>query len=267
MNLPAFGLGTFRLKGQTVVDSVRTALELGYRAIDTAQIYGNEAEVGQAIAESGVPRDQVYITTKVWIDALGRDALAPSLEESLRKLRTDHVDLALIHWPSPKGAVPLEETLAALMQARERGLTRAIGLSNFTVALSRQAIAAVGAQAIATNQVEISPYLQNRALAEFSRQAGIHLTSYMTLAYGKVLADPVLVRIAAAHGATTAQVALAWALRQGYSVIPSSTRRENLQSNLKALTLQLDEADMAAIAALDRNERLANPDGIAPVWD
>ncbi len=267
MNLPAFGLGTFRLKGQTVVDSVRTALELGYRAVDTAQIYGNEAEVGQAIAESGVPRDQVYITTKVWIDALGRDALAPSLEESLRKLRTDHVDLALIHWPSPKGAVPLEETLAALMQARERGLTRAIGLSNFTVALSRQAIAAVGAQAIATNQVEISPYLQNRALAEFSRQAGIHLTSYMTLAYGKVLADPVLVRIAAAHGATTAQVALAWALRQGYSVIPSSTRRENLQSNLKALTLQLDEADMAAIAALDRNERLANPDGIAPVWD
>lgn len=267
MNLPAFGLGTFRLKGQTVVDSVRTALELGYRAIDTAQIYGNEAEVGQAIAESGVPRDQVYITTKVWIDALGRDALAPSLEESLRKLRTDHVDLALIHWPSPKGAVPLEETLAALMQARERGLTRAIGLSNFTVALSRQAIAAVGVQAIATNQVEISPYLQNRALAEFSRQAGIHLTSYMTLAYGKVLADPVLVRIAAAHGATTAQVALAWALRQGYSVIPSSTRRENLQSNLKALPLQLDEADMAAIAALDRNERLANPDGIAPVWD
>lgn len=267
MNLPAFGLGTFRLKGQTVVDSVRTALELGYRAVDTAQIYGNEAEVGQAIAESGVPRDQVYITTKVWIDALGRDALAPSLEESLRKLRTDHVDLALIHWPSPKGAVPLEETLAALMQARERGLTRAIGLSNFTVALSRQAIAAVGAQAIATNQVEISPYLQNLALAEFSRQAGIHLTSYMTLAYGKVLADPVLVRIAAAHGATTAQVALAWALRQGYSVIPSSTRRENLQSNLKALTLQLDEADMAAIAALDRNERLANPDGIAPVWD
>lgn len=267
MNLPAFGLGTFRLKGQTVVDSVRTALELGYRAVDTAQIYGNEAEVGQAIAESGVPRDQVYITTKVWIDALGRDALAPSLEESLRKLRTDHVDLALIHWPSPKGAVPLEETLAALMQARERGLTRAIGLSNFTVALSRQAIAAVGAQAIATNQVEISPYLQNRALAEFSRQAGIHLTSYMTLAYSKVLADPVLERIAAAHGATTAQVALAWALRQGYSVIPSSTRRENLQSNLKALTLQLDEADMAAIAALDRNERLANPDGIAPVWD
>lgn len=267
MNLPAFGLGTFRLKGQTVVDSVRTALELGYRAVDTAQIYGNEAEVGQAIAESGVPRDQVYITTKVWIDALGRDALVPSLEESLRKLRTDHVDLALIHWPSLKGAVPLEETLAALMQARERGLTRAIGLSNFTVALSRQAIAAVGVQAIATNQVEISPYLQNRALAEFSRQAGIHLTSYMTLAYGKVLADPVLVRIAAAHGATTAQVALAWALRQGYSVIPSSTRRENLQSNLKALTLQLDEADMAAIAALDRNERLANPDGIAPVWD
>lgn len=267
MNLPAFGLGTFRLKGRTVIDSVRSALELGYRAIDTAQIYGNEAEVGQAIAESGVPRDQVFLTTKVWIDSLGRDALVPSLEESLRKLRTDRVDLALIHWPSPQGAVPLEETLDALMQARERGLTRAIGISNFTIALTRQAIAAVGAEAIATNQVEISPYLQNRALAGFSRQAGIHLTSYMTLAYGKVLADPVLERIAAAHGATTAQVALAWALALGYSVIPSSTKRANLESNLRAQALQLTEADMAAIAALDRNERLANPDGIAPHWD
>ena len=267
MNLPAFGLGTFRLKGRTVIDAVRSALELGYRAIDTAQIYGNEAEVGQAIAESGVPRDQVFLTTKVWIDSLGRDALVPSLEESLRKLRTDHVDLALIHWPSPQGAVPLEETLDALMQARERGLTRAIGISNFTIALTRQAIAAVGAEAIATNQVEISPYLQNRALAGFSRQAGIHLTSYMTLAYGKVLKDAVLAEIAQKHGATVAQVALAWALQLGYAVIPSSTKRENLASNLLAQNLKLDADDMARIAQLERNGREVNPEGLAPSWD
>ena len=267
MSIPAFGLGTFRLQGQTVIDSVRNALDVGYRVIDTAQIYENEADVGQAIAESGVPRDELFITTKIWIENLSGEKLVASLKDSLKKLRTDHVDLALIHWPSPGGAVPLAESLAALAAARQPGLTRQTGISNFTIDLMKQAIAAAGKDAIATNQVEISPYLQNRKLADFAREQGIHLTSYMTLAYGKVLADPVLQDIAAQHGATTAQVALAWALRQGYAVIPSSTRRENLQGNLKALELKLSDADMARIATLDRNERLANPDGLAPQWD
>jgi len=267
MTVPAFGLGTFRLKGQTVIDSVRDALDLGYRAIDTAQIYDNEAEIGQAIRQSGVPREQLYLTTKIWISHFNRGALIPSLRESLRKLGTEQVDLTLIHWPSPNDQVPMAEYLGALAEAKAEGLTREIGVSNFTVDLSRQAIALLGADAIATNQIEISPYLQNGKVTDFLRGQGIHATSYMTLAYGEVLKDPVITAIAARHGATPAQVALAWALKLGYSVIPSSTRRANLESNLGALQLQLDDADMARIATLDRGHRLANPDGIAPAWD
>lgn len=267
MTVPSFGLGTFRLKGQTVIDSVRDALDLGYRAIDTAQIYGNEAEIGQAIAESGVPREQLYLTTKIWIAQFKHDDLLASLRESLRKLRTDQVDLTLIHWPSPGGQVPMAEYLNALAEAKALGLTREIGISNFTVALTGQAIEVLGAGEIATNQIEISPYLQNRKLTAYLREQGIRATSYMTLAYGEVLKDPVITAIAARHDATPAQVALAWALRLGYAVIPSSTRRANLESNLGALQLALDEADMAQIATLDRGHRLANPEGIAPAWD
>lgn len=267
MAIPAFGLGTFRLKGQTVIDSVRAALDVGYRVIDTAQIYENEADIGQAVAESGVPRDDLFLTTKIWIDNLSRDKLVPSLHDSLKKLRTDRVDLTLIHWPSPGGAVLLSESLEALREAQAQGLTRQFGVSNFPIALLGEAIAIVGRENIATNQVEISPYLQNRKLVAYAREQGIHLTSYMTLAYGKAVQDSVLQRIAGKHGATAAQVALAWALQQGFSVIPSSTRRANLESNLKAQALRLDDEDLAAIAVLDRNERLASPDGIAPAWD
>jgi 2,5-diketo-D-gluconate reductase B len=266
-SIPAFGLGTFRLQGQVVIDSVRNGLELGYRAIDTAQIYGNEAEIGKAIAASGVPRQDLFLTTKIWVDNYAQDKLAPSLEESLAKLRTDYVDLTLIHWPAPNNGVPLEAFMTALADAKAKGLTRQIGISNFNIELTKQAIAAVGKDAIATNQIELSPYLQSRKLVEFLRGAGIHVTSYMTLAYGKVLGDPVLATIAERRHATPAQVALAWAMQLGYSVIPSSTKRENLASNLLAQTLHLTDEDMAQIAALERNGREVDPDGLAPTWD
>lgn len=266
MSIPAFGLGTFRLKGQTVIDSVRNALDVGYRAIDTAQIYENEAEVGQAIAESGVARDELFITTKIWIANFHHDALLDSLRESLRKLRTDHVELTLIHWPSPKDAVPMAEYLGALAEAKSQGLTRQIGISNFTIAQTRQAIEILGAGAIATNQIEVHPYLQNRAMIAFLKDQGIHVTAYMSLAYGEVLKDPVIQAIAERHQATPAQVALAWALQQGFAVIPSSTKRDNLAGNLLAADLRLSNEDMAQIATLDRGHRLANP-AIAPAWD
>lgn len=267
MNLPSFGVGTFRLTGQTVIDSVRNALDVGYRAIDTAQIYGNEAEVGKAIAESGVARDELFLTTKIWTDNYARGRLIPSLRESLDKLRTDRVDLTLIHWPAPGNGVELAEYMAALAEAKAQGLTRAIGISNFNIELTRQAIEVVGKGELATNQIELSPYLQNRRLATFLKEQGITVTSYMTLAYGKVLKDPVLARIADKHQATVAQVALAWALQLGYAVIPSSTKRENLASNLLARDLPLDAEDMAAIAALERNGREVDPAGLAPAWD
>jgi len=267
MTIPAFGLGTFRLKGQTVIDSVRNALDVGYRAIDTAQIYGNEAEVGQAIADSGVARDDLYLTTKVWIDEFRHDALLDSLRASLERLRTDRVDLALIHWPSPADAVPMEEYLGALAEAKSLGLAREIGISNFTIAQTRRAIDILGAGEIATNQIEIHPFLQNRLLVPFLQEQGIHITAYMSLAYGEAMKDPVIQAIAGRHQATAAQVALAWALQQGFSVIPSSTQRTNLASNLQAASLQLSDGDMAEIARLDRGHRLANPEGIAPAWD
>ncbi|WP_298924665.1 2,5-didehydrogluconate reductase DkgB [uncultured Ramlibacter sp.] len=265
--IPPFGLGTYRLKGQTVIDSVRNGLALGYRLVDTAQIYGNEAEVGQAIADSGVARQDLFLTTKIWVDHYAADKLIPSLKESLAKLRTEQVDLTLIHWPSPGGAVPVAEFMGALAQAKAQGLTRLIGVSNFNIALMQEAIAAVGAQEIATNQVELHPYLQNRKLAAFAQSQGIAVTSYMTLAYGEVLKDPVLLQIAGAHAATPAQVALAWAMQQGYAVIPSSTQRVNLESNLQARHLKLSAAQMEQIAALERGHRLVNPERLAPAWD
>ena len=157
--------------------------------------------------------------------------------------------------------------LEQLAEAKTRGLTREIGVSNFTVAQLQQAIEIMGPGAIAHQQVEIHPLLQNRKVVEFAQSQGIHITSYMTLAYGEVLKDPVIMAIAERHGATAAQVTLAWAMQLGYSVIPSSTRRSNLESNLKACSLKLSDDDMARIAALDRGHRLTNPQSVAPAWD
>ena len=267
MSIPPFGLGTFRLQGQVVIDSVSTGLDLGYRAIDTAQIYENEADVGQAIADKDIPRDELFITSKIWITNFAEGQLIPSLKESLRKLKTDYLDLTLIHWPSPQNQVPVAEFMGQLLEAKRLGLTRQIGVSNFTVALMKEAIAAVGAENIATNQIELHPYLQNRAVVDFATRHGIQITSYMTLAYGDVLKDPLIQAIAQRNQATPAQVTLAWAMQSGYAVIPSSTQRTNLQSNLKAVQLSLSEADMAQIKGLERGHRLTSPKGIAPQWD
>lgn len=266
-SIPTIGLGTFRLQGQIVIDSVRDGLAAGYRHIDTAQIYENEAEVGQAIAASGVARGELFVTTKIWIDNLAADKLIPSLKESLRKLRLEQLDLTLIHWPSPNGAVPVADYMAALAEAKAAGLTRLIGVSNFTNDLLRQAIDVVGAAEIATQQVELHPFLQNRAVVDFARSQGIAITAYMPLAYGKVMQDPVLAAIAERHGVSAAQIALAWSLQQGFVVIPSSTKPANLASNLAVRHIVLSADDMARIAALERNERLADPAGLAPQWD
>ena len=267
MQLPTFGLGTFRLTGLQVIDSVRQALELGYRAIDTAQIYGNEADIGQAISDSALPREQIFLTTKIWTANYAADRLIPSLRESLDKLRCEQVDLCLIHWPAPGQPIQPAEYLEALAEAQALGLTRQIGLSNFNIAGTRDAIERLGSGVIACNQIELSPYLQNRTLVDFLRSQQIAITSYMTLAYGKVLTDPVLNRIADKHQASAAQVALAWALQLGYAVIPSSTRREHLAANLLARDLSLDSEDMHAIASLERGGREVDPEGLAPVWD
>ncbi len=267
MSVPVLGIGTFRLTGDVVKQSVKMALQAGYRAIDTAQIYNNESEVGEAIRESGIAREELYITTKIWVENLGKDRLIDSLKESLTKLGTDYIDLTLIHWYPHRYSITLEETLIALMEAKRLGLTHEIGVSNFTVALMEQAAAIIKAENIATNQIELSPYLQNEKVVQAAKRLGIHITSYMTLAYGKALSDETICQIATKHQATPAQIILAWAMQLGYSVIPSSTKRENLASNLLAQKIRLSEAEMQQIRLLDRNERLTDPEGLAPEWD
>ena len=267
MIVPKFGLGTFRLSGQTVIDSVKTALEVGYRAVDTAQIYANEAEVGQAIAESQLNRNELFITTKIWTDHYAPEKLIPSLKDSLRKLRTDAVNLTLIHWPAPKLGISIAEVMQALLEAKQQGLTEYIGISNFNIELTQQAINSIGLEHIATNQIELSPYLQNHRLVDFLQSQNIDVTSYMTLAYGKVLNNPVLQDIAAQHQASTAQIALAWAMQQGFAVIPSSTKREHLIANLFAQEIQLTKDEMSTITQLDRNAREISPEQLAPLWD
>ena len=266
MKMPKIGLGTFRLKEQVVIDSVLNGLELGYRHIDTAQIYGNEAEVGRAIKESGVPRSELYITTKIWTSNFSGNKLITSLQESLEKLQIERLDMTLIHWPSPKDEVPVAEYMTALAKAQEQGLTQEIGVSNFTIAHLRQAIAAVGAGRITNQQIEIHPFLQNKRVVAFCQENQIPVTAYMPLAYGKVMHDPVLQKIAGNHATTPALISLAWLLQQGFTVIPSSTKREHLANNLKATDITLSDEEMSAIARLDINERIANPD-FSPNWD
>jgi 2,5-diketo-D-gluconate reductase B len=265
MTLPRIGLGTYRLEGSQAIASVTNALDIGYRLIDTAQMYNNETEVGKAIAASPVTRGDIYVTTKIWPDNFAR--LVPSLRKSLKRLRMDQVDLTLLHWPAPNNGVPLLQTLRALMDAKGAGLTKEIGVSNFSIDLLRQSIAIVGPGQIATNQIELHPYLQNRKLAGFAASEGVRITSYMTLARGEVVGDETLKRIAERHGSGAAQVALAWALQLGYTVIPSSTRRDNLESNFASQHLHLSEDDMAQIAALDCGRRLIDPESLRPAWD
>lgn len=265
-HLPRIGLGTFRLKGQQVIDSVSSALKLGYRHIDTAQMYENEREVGEAIRQSGVPRDEIFLTTKVWWESLKHDELIASLEQSCAKLGVDRVDLALIHWPSPKGEVPMAEYIGALSEAREKGLTQHIGVSNFTTVQVDEALAVPGGENIVTNQVEVHPFLANRRVVEHCQAKGLQVTGYMPLAVGKVMNEPVLAQIAANHDVTPAQVALAWVVSRDIVVIPSSTKPAHQEANLKALSLSLGDDEIERIGRLDVGERIANPD-FSPNWD
>ncbi|KZL15372.1 2,5-diketo-D-gluconic acid reductase B [Pseudovibrio axinellae] len=265
MNVPPFGVGTFRLEGEVVKSSVLNALEVGYRAIDTAQIYGNESSIGEVLAESDLPREELFLTTKIWVDNLSKAELIPSLKESLKKLNTDYVDLTLIHWPGTNENV--EEYMHALLEAKSLGLTKQIGVSNFNIELLNKAFDAVGKENIATNQIELSPYLQNQKLVSFMRENGIQVTSYMTLAYGEVLKDPLIIDIASKYKATPAQIVLAWAISKEFAVIPSSTKRENLTSNLEAQRVHLSSEDIGLIDGLESNARKVSPDGLAPKWD
>jgi 2,5-diketo-D-gluconate reductase B len=263
--IPALGLGTFRLDGRTAGRMVAYALEIGYRHIDTAQMYGNEAEVGAALASSGVARDEVWLTTKIWPDAFREGDLQRAAGQSVRRLRTEP-DLLLLHWPNPR--VPLRETIGALNEARRQGLTRQIGISNSPTALIRESVALSEAPLL-VNQVEYHPYLSQRAVLEELRAQGMALTAYSPVAQGQVFADRTLARIGERHGKNPGQVALRWLLQQdGVSAIPRSSREAHAKANLDVFDFALAAEEMAEISALARPQgRLVNPAGFAPRWD
>ena len=264
MRMPKLGLGTWRMSGRECQIAVERALALGYRHLDTAEMYGNEEAVGAGLASSAVPRSEVHLTTKVWYEHLDPEGMRDALRHSLDRLATPYVDLYLIHWPAPgKDLRPALETLMAL---KEEGLTRAIGVSNFTVALLRQAVEEVRAP-IACNQVEYHVLLDQSAVLDYARAHDVAVTAYSPLAQGRLADYPTLANVARKHGVTTAQVALAWLLEQpGVAAIPKAQRAESQRANLEALSIELDDEDRAAIALLPKGERFVSPSW-APKWD
>ncbi|MDE3811110.1 aldo/keto reductase [Sinorhizobium meliloti] len=265
-NIPALGFGTFRMSGAEVLRILPQALKLGFRHVDTAQIYGNEAEVGEAIQKSGIPRADVFLTTKVWVDNYRHDAFIASVDESLRKLRTDHVDLLLLHWPGSD--VPMAERIGALNEVRNAGKVRHIGISNFNTTQMEEA-ARLSDAPIATNQVEYHPYLDQTKVLQTARRLGMSLTSYYAMANGKVPADPLLTEIGGRHGKTAAQVALRWLVQQQDVIVLSKTATEaRLKENFAIFDFALTREEMAAVRELARpNGRIVNPQGLAPERD
>lgn len=264
--MPTLGFGTFGRVGEDGIEAIRFALECGYRHLDTAQSYENESEVGTAVRRSGLDRGEIFVTTKVGASHFSPGRLIPSLEASLHKLQLDTVDLTLIHWPSPNGEVPLAVYLEQLVEAKEKGLTRSIGVSNFTIALLKKAETIVGKSHLLTNQVELNPLFQNRKLAEYCNRSEISITCYRPLAQGALLDNKVLQAIAAKRDATASQVALAWELAKGYAAIPTSSSRERIASNLAAQNVTLSAEDMTAIAGAGQISRVINPVW-GPEWD
>jgi diketogulonate reductase-like aldo/keto reductase len=248
--MPRLGLGTWQLRGSTCERVVRTALELGYRHIDTAEMYENEREVGSALATSGVDRGELFVTTKVWSTHFRAADLRKAAEGSLRRLRTDYVDLLLLHWPSE--SVPLAETLGALCDVSDEGKARAIGVSNFSVSLLQRAIG-LSRVAIACNQVEYHVLSPRKALLDYARANGIAVTAYSPLARGRLTRHPVLTRIGAKYGKSASQVALRWLLEQeGVAAIPKASGEPNLRANLEIFDFSLDADDRAELDSLAR---------------
>jgi 2,5-diketo-D-gluconate reductase B len=264
VSIPRLGFGTFRMPGAESQPVVESAIALGFRHIDTAAMYENETAVGAALAASGVKRDELFVTTKVWHDQLSPDALRRAFDLSLGKLRLDYVDLYMIHWPTRD--IDIAASLEALMQLRQRGLTLAIGVCNFNLPMIRRAVEEIGAP-IAAHQVEYHAFLSQTPMLAYLRSKAIPLTAYAPLAQGRAANDPTLAAIGRKHGATAAQVAIAWLLDQhGVIAIPKAGRPESQKANLDALGIRLDDEDRAAIATLPKDQRFVRPP-FAPEWD
>lgn len=262
--IPAIGLGTWELRGNVCARIVERALRMGYRHVDTAEAYDNEREVGEGLRASGVTRADVFVTTKVWSDHLAPREFERATKESLTRLRLSELDLLLIHWPST--SIPLAETMGALCRMKSAGLTRHIGVSNFTVALVADAVR-LATEPLVVDQIEWHPFIDQSKVRAVCRRYGLAVTAYSPIARGRIAGNDVIERIAAAHGKTAAQVSLRFLIQEGAIVIPRTSRPERLAENLAIFDFVLNEQEMEDIRAL------ANPDGRivdwsgAPAWD
>jgi len=262
LRVPRLGFGTWQLTGDECRAAVETALKVGYRHIDTAQAYGNEAAVGAAIRGASIPRDELFVTTKLWRDHASADDVHRTAHDSLRRLGLDHVDLLLLHWPNE--AVPLDETLSAMRALQEEGLTRRIGVSNFTPTLLSEALRIAP---IVANQVEHHPYLDQPELRAMARDHDLALIAYSPLARGKVHDDAELRALAKRRGTTPEALTLRWLIgRPRVAAIPRSSNPEHIASNYEALSLELDDESDRALRAKAEGRRLIDP-SFAPRWE
>ena len=262
--MPVLGFGTFQIKGEDCRNAVKIALRTGYRHIDTAQMYNNEQEVGKGIKDATVPRDKIFLTTKLKMGQLEPAGVRASCESSLLSLDTDYIDLLLIHWPEE--SVPLHETLEAMEHLKQEGKIRHLGVSNFTVAWLHLAMHATEEQ-IFCNQIEYHPYLDQTPPIEACRGAGIGVVAYSPLARGKVQRDETLFKIGQKHAKTPSQIALRWLIEQpGVIAIPKASSETHIRENFAIWDFELDKEDRNAINSLPKNNRLIDPD-FAPTWD
>jgi diketogulonate reductase-like aldo/keto reductase len=262
--IPAIGLGTWELRGRACARLVEQALKLGYRHIDTAQVYENEREVGEGLRASGVRREEVFVTTKVWTTHFAPNDLERSTKDSLAKLRLSEIDLLLLHWPNPQ--VPLSETLGALARVKQLGMVRHIGVSNFTVALIDEAVAACP-EPLACDQVEYHPYLDQTKVKDACARQGMALVAYSPVAKGRIKDDATLTRIGRAHGKTAAQVCLRWLVQQNVAAIPRTSRIERLSENIDIFDFALSDQEMEEIAGMASPKGRLTDYGFAPKWD
>ena len=249
--IPMVGLGTWDLRGRVCARMVEQALRLGYRHIDTAEMYDNERDVGEGVRASGVRREDVFITTKVWPSHFAPKDLQRAAKDSLARLRLSQVDLLLLHWPNPQ--IPLADTLAALCEVSRMGLARHVGVSNFTVALIREAARLAGDELVC-NQIEMHPFLDQSKVTAACRSLDIGIVAYSPIAKGGAKNDILLDRIGKAHGKSAAQVSLRFLVQQGIAVIPRTSRVERLSENAAIFDFALTEAEMSAIARLARRD-------------
>ncbi len=262
--MPVFGLGTFQSeRGEVTRNAVQWALEAGYRHVDTAAAYGNEVDVGWAIRESGVPREQIFITTKLWNSDQGFDSTLRAYDESLERLGMDYVDLYLIHWPIKGTRLDAWRALARLSEEKR---VRAVGVSNYTIRHLQELLD--GSYVVpAVNQFEISPFLTRQVLVDFCREKHIQVESYSPLARGKKWDDPVVKALANRYGKTPAQIMIHWALEKGYVVIPKSVHRERIVENASVFDFALNTEDMQRLDGLNENLRTINPPWMKGEWD